>query len=335
MEEKDVILSAENLSVDFRVDKKLTLHAVRDVSFTVHRGETLGILGESGCGKSVSCMSILRLNPARTTTYPRGSIFFKGEDLLTVSEDRLRSVRGDEIAMIFQEPMTAMNPLYTIGDQMRESLRIHDKHISKAAAGAACVEALSAVGIPNPERIMDTYPFTLSGGMLQRVMIAMAMLNKPELLICDEPTTALDVTIQAQVLDLMNRLKRENDTAIIFVTHDLGVISEMADRCMVMYGGKKCEEAETDELFDHPCHPYTQGLIDSHPRPDYHGDRLRVIPGGVPSLRDMPEGCPFHNRCPYATDLCRDVFPETREVYPGHFAACHHIGEEGEHAAGI
>ena len=335
MEEKDIILSAENLSVDFRIDKKLTLHAVRDVSFNVRRGETLGILGESGCGKSVSCMSILRLNPKRTTLYPQGRILFQGEDLLTMSDTRLREIRGSQIAMIFQEPMTAMNPLYSIGDQMMESLRIHNSRITKGQAGAACMEALSEVGIPNPERIMNSYSFTLSGGMLQRVMIAMAMLNKPKLLICDEPTTALDVTIQAQVLDLMNRLKRENDTAIIFVTHDLGVISEMADRCMVMYGGKKCEEAETDELFEHPYHPYTQGLIDSHPRPDYQGSRLRVIPGGVPSLKDMPKGCPFHNRCPHAADRCLDCFPETLEISPGHFTACHHIGEEGAHGTGI
>lgn len=328
MENQDIILSVDHLCVDFRVDKKLTLHAVRDVSFQVGRGETLGILGESGCGKSVMCMSILQLNPARTTLYPQGSIKFNGEELLNMSPKKMRELRGGKISMIFQEPMTAMNPLFTVGDQMRETIRIHNPGISKAEAGRRCMDALSDVGIPNVERIMDSYPMTLSGGMLQRVMIATAMMNKPQLLICDEPTTALDVTIQAQVLDLMNKLKKENGTSIIFVTHDLGVISEMADRCIVMYGGKKCEEAPTTELITQPHHPYTVGLIGSHPRPDYHGDRLKTIPGGVPSLKDMPSGCPFNNRCGYAMDVCRERFPEMRQCSTQHCVACHHVGKE-------
>ena len=330
MSEKEVVLEARNLSVDFRVDRHLTLHAVRDVSFVVHQGETLGILGESGCGKSVTCMSILRLNPPRTTTYPQGQILYGGQDLLKISDGQMRRLRGDKIAMIFQEPMTAMNPFFTIGDQMRESVRIHHKKISKQEAEDMCEEALNKVRIPNPKRVMDSYSFALSGGMLQRVMIAMAMINKPDLLICDEPTTALDVTIQAQVLDLMNQLKQYNDTAIIFVTHDLGVISEMADRCMVMYGGRKCEEAPTDDLFENPQHPYTKGLIDSHPTSDYTGDRLKTIPGSVPSLKEMPAGCPFNNRCPYQRKECLTTMPDLVEVSAGHYSACPYMAKEVE-----
>ena len=324
MEEREVLLQVEDLSVDFRVDRKTTLHAVRNVSFEVYKGETLGILGESGCGKSVTCMSVLQLEPARTTKYPSGRILFSGQDLLKMTPAELRRIRGNEISMIFQEPMTALNPLFTIGDQMLEALRVHHPHMEKSEAEARCLEAVSDVKIPNPERILKSYPFTLSGGMLQRVMIAMAILNKPKLLICDEPTTALDVTIQAQVLDLMNRLKKEYGTSIIFVTHDLGVISEMADRVMVMYGGRKCEEAEAEELFEHPAHPYTQGLIASRPDPESKRERLAVIPGSVPALKDMPQGCPFHNRCPHATEECKEAFPEFEEVGKGHMTACYH-----------
>ena len=200
--------------------------------------------------------------------------------------------------------------------------------MEKADAYKRCLESIENVKIPNPERILKAYPFTLSGGMRQRVMIAMAMVTKPQLLICDEPTTALDVTIQAQVLDLMNQLKREVGTSIIFITHDLGVISEMADRVIIMYGGRICEEAPVDELFSHPLHPYTRGLIDSHPSPDYTGDRLKVIPGSVPTLADMPTGCPFNNRCPYAAQDCGDVFPEFETAQPGHCVACYHWKEE-------
>ena len=331
MEQNEVLLSVEHLSVDFRVDRRTTLHAVQDVSFAVKKGETLGILGEGGCGKSVTCMSILQLEPARITRYPSGQILFGGRDLLKLSPRELQRIRGNEISMIFQEPMTAMNPLFSIGDQMMEELRVHNPRMEKAEAYDVCIEAVKSVRIPNPDRIMKSYPFTLSGGMLQRVMIAMAMLNKPKLLICDEPTTALDVTIQAQVLELMNRLKEENGTSIIFVTHDLGVISEMADRVLVMYGGRKCEEASAEEVFVHPAHPYTQGLIRSHPTADYKGDRLPVIPGSVPTLKDMPAGCPFHNRCPYAGEACSARFPESEERASGHLVACHNWRKAAEH----
>ncbi|MBQ6663756.1 MAG: ABC transporter ATP-binding protein [Firmicutes bacterium] len=329
---KKPILQVEHLSVDFRQDRRTTLHAVRDVSFSVYPGETLGILGESGCGKSVTCMSILRLLDEHTTRYPQGKILFDGEDLLTIPESRLREIRGDRISMIFQEPMTSLNPLFTIGDQMMEMFYVHDNHMEKSEAYRRCLEAVSRVNIPNPERILKSYPFTLSGGMLQRVMIAMAMLNKPQLLICDEPTTALDVTIQAQVLDLMNELKKESGTAIIFVTHDLGVIGEMADRVMVMYGGRKCEEGEAAEVFADPVHPYTRGLIAAYPDPTTLRGNLPVIPGAVPALKDIPEGCPFCNRCEWAEDDCPTRFPAEEEIAGGHLAACHRWKEVKEHA---
>ncbi|MGN1248844.1 MAG: ABC transporter ATP-binding protein [Candidatus Spyradocola sp.] len=324
----ETLLQVNNLSVDFKVDRKHSLHAVRNISFEVKRGETLGIVGESGCGKSVTCMSILRLNPERRTLYPTGEILFEGKDLTKMPLKQLSAIRGNDISMVFQEPMTALNPLFTIGDQLMEALRVHNPHMEKADAYAQCLKSIENVKIPNPERIMKAYPFTLSGGMRQRVMIAMAMVTKPQLLICDEPTTALDVTIQAQVLDLMNQLKQEVGTSIIFITHDLGVISEMADRVLIMYGGRICEEAPVDELFSHPLHPYTRGLIDSHPSPDFTGDRLKVIPGSVPTLADMPSGCPFNNRCPYAADDCGDVFPEFESAQPGHCVACRHWKEE-------
>ena len=249
MTNKEPLLEVRDLSIAFRMDRKTTLDAVRNLSFCVYPGETLGILGESGCGKSVTCMSILRLLPERTTVYKTGDIIFEGQSLMNMPEKKLGTIRGKEISMIFQEPMTSLNPLFTVGDQLMEIIRTHEPRIEKSEAYRRSVEAIEDVRIPNPERIMESYPFTMSGGMLQRIMIAMAMLNKPKLLICDEPTTALDVTIQAQVLDLMNRLKEENGTSIIIVTHDLGVISEMSDRVMVMYGGRKCEEGEANEVF--------------------------------------------------------------------------------------
>ena len=321
--ERSPLLQVEDLSVDFRIDRKTTLHAVQDVSFSVYPGETLGILGESGCGKSVTCMSILRLHSERATRYPRGKILFEGGDLLTMPEKELREIRGGKIGMIFQEPMTSLNPLFTVGDPLMEMLRVHSERIEKRDAYERCLEAVRKVRIPNPERILASYPFTLSGGMLQRVMIAMAMLNRPRLLICDEPTTALDVTIQAQVLDLMNELKREYQTSIIFVTHDLGVIGEMADRVMVMYGGRKCEEGKAEEVFTAPAHPYTRGLIASYPNPEHFQQRLPMIPGSVPSLWDLPAGCPFNNRCPYASAACLERFPAAERPSEGREVLCH------------
>ena len=323
MTQRQPLLEVKDLSIAFRTDRRTVLEAVRNLSFEVYPGETLGILGESGCGKSVTCMSILRLLPERTTVYNSGEILFEGRSLLTMKEKELSRIRGGEISMIFQEPMTSLNPLFTVGDQLMEMIRIHDPGVSKTEAYERALDAVTDVRIPNADRILASYPFTMSGGMLQRIMIAMAMLNRPKLLICDEPTTALDVTIQAQVLDLMNRLKEESGTSIIIVTHDLGVISEMSDRVMVMYGGRKCEEGDAREVFFSPKHPYTQGLIASHPSANLDKYRLPMIPGSVPSLRDMPAGCPFNNRCIYATDRCAAEFPQNDPAGEGHGVYCH------------
>ena len=327
MTNKEPLLEVQDLSIAFRMDRKTTLDAVRNLSFCVYPGETLGILGESGCGKSVTCMSILRLLPEKTTVYGTGKILFEGQSLLDMPEKKLRKIRGNEISMIFQEPMTSLNPLFTTGDQLMEIVREHNPGISKSEAYAMALDAVTDVRIPNPDRILESYPFTMSGGMLQRIMIAMAMLNKPKLLICDEPTTALDVTIQAQVLDLMNRLKAESGTSIIIVTHDLGVISEMSDRVLVMYGGRKGEEGEANEVFFNPKHPYTQGLIASHPSASLHKDRLPMIPGSVPSLKDMPKGCPFNNRCPCNSGMCESAPPAEETVREGHVVCCHNWKE--------
>ena len=320
MNEQETLLSIKNLKTYF-VNEDQVLKAVDDVSFDVKRGETLGIVGESGCGKSISCMSILKLVQSPNVRYEGGEILFEGKNTLKMTEKELRKLRGKEISVIFQEPMTALNPLYTVGDQMMEALKIHKK-LSTKNAREKCVEYLEKVKIPMPKEMLNRYPFSLSGGMRQRVMIAMALITNPKLIIAEEPTTALDVTIQAQILDLMNALKDVNGSSCIFITHDLCVISEMADRVVVMYGGKVCEVADTDVLFEHAMHPYTQGLIHSRPTSDYDGDRLQVIPGNVPSLNDKPAGCPFHPRCPYAVKQCGEAFPPEK-VYPdGHRVSC-------------
>ena len=325
MTEQETLLSIKNLKTYFVTDDAV-LKAVDDVSFDVKKGETLGVVGESGCGKSVSCMSIVGLVQGNVR-YEGGQILFEGKDTLKMSEKELRKIRGKDISVIFQEPMTALNPLYTIGDQMKEILKNHQK-ISDREAGRKCVEYLRKVKIPMPEEMMMRYPFSLSGGMRQRVVIAMALIASPKLIIADEPTTALDVTIQAQILDLMNELKKETESSCIFITHDLGVISEMADRVVVMYGGKVCEMAPTDELFENASHPYTLGLIHSRPRADYEGDRLEVIPGNVPSLNDKPEGCPFHPRCRYAQEKCGRQFPPRTDISGEHSVFCWNCCEE-------
>lgn len=320
MNQQETLLSIQNLKTYFINDEKV-LKAVDDVSFDVKKGETLGIVGESGCGKSISCMSILKLIQSPNVVYENGKILFDGKNTLEMSEKELRKLRGKEISVIFQEPMTALNPLYTIGNQMKEALQVHQK-ISGKEAQKKCIEYLERVKIPMPEEMMFRYPFSLSGGMRQRVMIAMALITRPKLVIADEPTTALDVTIQAQILDLMNELKEESQSSYIFITHDLGVISEIADRVVVMYGGKVCEIAKTEQLFENPLHPYTLGLIHSRPGENFEGDRLPVIPGNVPSLNDKPEGCPFHPRCQHATDQCKREFPPMQEAEEGHEIFC-------------
>ncbi len=303
------------------------VRAVEGLSFTVAAGETLAIVGESGCGKSVTSMSILRLiatPPGRIA----GSIRFQGRELLALPETEMRRIRGNEIAMIFQEPMTSLNPVLTIGRQITETLRLHQQ-LTAAAAEARAIETLVLVGIPAPERRVREYPHQLSGGMRQRVMIAMALACNPKLLIADEPTTALDVTIQAQILDLMRGLKQRIGSAIMLITHDLGVVAETAERVVVMYAGRKVEEAPVDALFARPLHPYTRGLMGAVPRLGGAAEgagraRLAEIPGLVPSLRARIVGCPFAARCGQADALCHTSAPAIRALAPDHLVACHH-----------
>jgi peptide/nickel transport system ATP-binding protein len=304
------------------------VRAVDGVSFDVAPGETLAVVGESGCGKSVTALSVLRLIPSPPGRIVSGAIRFAGRDLLRLSEAEMREVRGNEISMIFQEPMTSLNPVLTIGHQIAETLTLH-QGLDRSAALAKATDMLRLVHIPEAERRIAQYPHQLSGGMRQRVMIAMALACNPKLLIADEPTTALDVTIQAQILDLMRELKQKIDAAIVLITHDLGVVAEMAQRVVVMYAGRKAEEAPVTRLFRRPLHPYTRGLLASVPRLGASLDRdeaprLAEIPGTVPSLRELIPGCPFETRCPFATEICRREMPPFEEKEPGHYAACFH-----------
>ena len=303
------------------------VRAVNGVSFSVMPRETLAIVGESGCGKSVTALSVLRLVPSPPGKIVSGAIRFAGRDLLGLSEGEMQRIRGNEISMIFQEPMTSLNPVMTIGRQIGEILSLH-QGLDRGKARETAVAMLRLVHIPEPERRIEQYPHQLSGGMRQRVMIAMALACNPKLLIADEPTTALDVTIQAQILDLMRELKQQIDAAIVLITHDLGVVAEMADRVVVMYAGHKAEEAPVAELFRRPLHPYTKGLLGSIPRLGAASapepERLVEIPGTVPSLKDPMPGCPFEPRCAFATDICRHTMPAFEEKEPEHFAACFH-----------
>ncbi|MDO9708255.1 ABC transporter ATP-binding protein [Paracraurococcus lichenis] len=328
------LLEVENLQTHFRTPDGIN-RAVDGVSFHVNAGETVAIVGESGCGKSVTSMSILRLIPEPPGKIA-GSIRFQGRDLLKLSDREMRDIRGNEISMIFQEPMTSLNPVLTVGRQIGETLRLHQGLSAKQAEDKA-VEMLTLVGIPEPRRRVREYPHQLSGGMRQRVMIAIALACNPKLLIADEPTTALDVTIQAQILELMRDLKRTVGAAIVLITHDLGVVAEVAERVIVMYAGKKVEEAAVGPLFNDPKHPYTQGLLGSMPKlgSSLHGEetRLAEIPGLVPSLKQKIPGCVFAGRCPHATDLCRQVAPALEAKAPGHVAACHYAVKEEAIAA--
>jgi peptide/nickel transport system ATP-binding protein len=302
---------------------KGTARAVDGVSFDLHLGETLGVVGESGCGKTVTSLSILRLIPEPPGHIRPGSfIEFDGRNLLTLPPRDLRAIRGNRIAMIFQEPMTSLNPVLTIGDQVAEAAIVHE-HITRSAARDRAIAMLRQVGLPDPERRVDDYPHQLSGGMRQRVMIAMALICRPQILIADEPTTALDVTIQAQILELLDSLQRQLGMAILLITHDLGVVAGTADRVVVMYAGQVVETATTTELFAHPQHPYTEGLLASIPRLQGPHTRLRSIPGSVPAATDWPGGCRFHPRCPFAWERCRTEEPTLLEAgAPGHAARC-------------
>jgi oligopeptide/dipeptide ABC transporter ATP-binding protein len=315
------LLIVRNLKTRFRTEDG-TITAVDGVSFTVDAGETLGIVGESGCGKSVMSLSIMRLIPNPPGRIESGEILFAGEDLLAKPESEMRRIRGNDIAMIFQEPMTSLNPVFTVGDQIVEAITLHQR-ANRREARKKAIDMLRRVGIPSPEKRIDEYPHQMSGGMRQRVMIAMALSCSPHLLIADEPTTALDVTIQAQILDLMRQLRREFGTAIMLITHDLGVIAEMADRVAVMYAGQIVETADVATIFYKPGHPYTRGLLGSIPKLNENRDRLQVIEGVVPSPFGMPRGCRFSPRCSMAEGRCLTDAPELVEVVPGHEVRCH------------
>ena len=304
---EETLLKVDNLSTWFYTDDGI-VKAVNDVSFSLNKGHTLGIVGESGCGKSITSLSVMRLVDSPPGKIVGGKIIFKGEDLLAKSEEEMRRVRGKRIAMIFQEPMTSLNPVYTVGRQIEEALLIHESMTKKEAKRRA-LEMLRLVRIPLPEKRFDEYPHQLSGGMRQRVMIAIALACSPELLICDEPTTALDVTIQAQILALIDELKEKTGTSVIMITHDLGVISEIADEVLIMYAGEIVEYAPKTQLFQNPLHPYTQGLIACVPKLGRDSDRLQTIEGTVPSFDDMPAGCTFWPRCPFAESICKEKKP--------------------------
>ncbi len=320
----DVILSVDNLATSFETDDG-RVNVLDRISFQVNRGETLGLVGESGCGKSVAALSIMRLLPKPSGRIDGGRIIYNGQDLLSLSTQQMHSIRGKKIAMIFQEPMTALNPVQRIGKQLGEVYRIHFPEMTAAESYAAQLEMLKKVGIPAPEKRLREYPHQLSGGMRQRVMIAMALSCKPDILIADEPTTALDVTTQNQILNLMRDLQQEFNMSILFITHDLGVIAEMCDRVIVMYAGRIAEQAPVKELFSSPHHPYTRGLLESIPKLDAPPkSELKVIEGIVPSLKDIPKGCRFRTRCDFAIAECSQTDPVV-EVIDGklaHGVAC-------------
>lgn len=319
----DVLLDVRDLDVTLFTEDG-ALPAIDGLSFVMRRGETLAVVGESGCGKSMTALSIMGLLPSPPAKVTGGSILYEGTDLTKLSQDEMRAYRGNAISMIFQEPMTSLNPVMTAGRQIREGILVHDR-ISKKEADARALEMIKLVGIPAPEKVFSSYPHELSGGMRQRIMIAMALACSPDLLICDEPTTALDVTIQAQILQLIDRMREELGTAVMLITHDMGVVSEMADYVLVMYAGHSVEYAPAAELFQRPEHPYTKGLIASIPSLDSRSKELYAIPGNVPMLAEMPSGCPFNPRCPHARDICRERVPRLWDTLPEgglHQAAC-------------
>lgn len=317
--EAQPIISVRNLETTFST-KLGPFRAVNKISYDIHRGQTLGIVGESGCGKSVTSFSLMRLieSPGRITG---GEVILKDRDILKIPEHQMEELRGDEMAMIFQEPMTALNPVLTIGQQIDEQVLRHRKCSLKEARDRS-IEMLSLVGIPSPAARYASYPHQLSGGMRQRAMIAMALSCDPEFLIADEPTTALDVTIQAQILELIQTLQEKRNMAVQFITHDLGVISEISDRVLVMYGGQMCESADSAELFRSPRHPYTAALIGSRPRFGSGATMLQTIEGSVPAPHELPPGCPFFNRCPRAKSECKSHRPPIETLAPGHQVAC-------------
>ncbi|MBP9484044.1 MAG: ABC transporter ATP-binding protein [Negativicutes bacterium] len=327
MNSNEATLVVEGLKTSFYTDDGI-VRSVDGVDFVVPKGKTLGLVGESGCGKSITALSILQLIPTPPGKIEAGKIIFQGKDLLTLSEKELQKIRGNRISMIFQEPMTSLNPVFTVGNQLAEAVKLHQGLDDKAAMNKA-IEMLQLVGIPSPDKRVEQYPFELSGGMRQRVMIAMALSCKPDLLIADEPTTALDVTIQAQILDLLKKLQQEMGTSIIMITHDLGVVAETCDQVAVMYAGKIVEYGSADDLLMGPKHPYTEGLLKSSPRIGEAQERLDAIEGFVPSPYAMPPGCAFAPRCPYKMEICDEAMPNLLDIGDGRLLRCWLHGEGG------
>jgi oligopeptide/dipeptide ABC transporter ATP-binding protein len=320
MDNKDILLSVTDLKVYFRSDDALA-RAVDGVSYEIRREETVCLVGESGCGKTVSALSILGLVPQPPGEIAGGSISFNGQELLGLGDEDLQKIRGKQIAMVFQEPLTSLNPVFTIGDQIGEAINIHE-NIAEAEVIARCIQLLTDVGIPSPEERMSAYPHELSGGQQQRVMIAMALACNPALVIADEPTTALDVTVQAQILKLFRSIQKKRAMSILYITHDLGVVANIADRVYVMYAGVIAEQGNSENIFRQAQHPYTQGLLASLPTRSKRGKRLHSIPGTVPSAAYKPPGCPFHPRCPHAIPRCREEYPGMCDYGGGHLARC-------------
>jgi len=324
----NILLSVQDLKVYFSGNERIA-RALDGISYDVRKGETICLVGESGCGKTVSALTILRIIPQPPGEVMGGKILFNGQDLLELSEEDMQKIRGNHIAMVFQEPMTSLNPVFTIGDQIKEAILVHEQ-LEKNETLLRCIQLLKDVGIPSPENRLNDYPHQLSGGQRQRVMIAMALACNPDLVIADEPTTALDVTIQVQILDLFKELQKKRNMSLLYITHDLGVVANIADRIYVMYSGIIVEQGRTHDIFHNPCHPYTQGLLASLPSPSKRGSTLHSIPGAVPDPAYKPSGCPFHPRCEYATEICRSRFPEMCDYRDGHLSRCPVLYEHEE-----
>jgi len=320
MDNNDNLLSVQDLKVYFQVNGTLS-RAVDGVSYDIGKGETVCLVGESGCGKTVSALTILGIIPRPPGKIMGGSVLFNGQDLLALSEEDMQEIRGNHIAMVFQEPMTSLNPVFTIEDQIKEAILVHER-IDQRELNQRCIQVLKDVGIPSPEERLDDYPHQLSGGQRQRVMIAMALACNPDLVIADEPTTALDVTIQAQILDLFKELQQKRQMSLLYITHDLGVVANIADRIYVMYAGIIAEQGDTSAIFHNPHHPYTQGLLASLPSRTKRGSTLHSIPGTVPDPAYKPSGCPFHPRCNFAIETCRSQFPTMCDYGKGHLSRC-------------
>lgn len=333
-EPKNPRLTVTDLSVAFRMGDGSEALAVDNASFSVGKGETLALVGESGCGKSVTCLALMRLLPTPPARMVSGKVSLSGRDLTSLSEREMRKIRGQAMAMIFQEPMTSFDPVYTMGDQLAEALFAHGGPASPEEVAERVTAAMASVGLPDPAGLMRRYPHELSGGMKQRAMIAMALLGEPEILLCDEPTTALDVTIQAQIIELLDRLRDERGMSMLFITHNLGLVAELAERAAVMYAGRIVEMAKVTDLFSNPLHPYTKGLIASIPRLGKTVARLPAIAGAVPGLGRRPQGCKFAPRCASAGDICRETDPLLEDKGDGQLCACHFAGKAEPKAAG-